>query len=72
MFELTPRIPEGLPATALWHALAAARCRPAGLAQFLEEWLPTLPGLRLPDATWRRWRAMGRVLLDLTRQELAV
>lgn len=67
MFELTPRIPEGPPATALWHALAAAQ-RPAGLAQFLEEWLPTLTGLDLPAATWRRWQVTGRVLLDLTRQ----
>lgn len=67
MFELTPRIPDGPPATALWQALAATQ-RPAGLAQFLEGWLPTLPGLGLPAATWRRWQVMGRVLLDLTRQ----
>lgn len=43
VFELTPRIPEGPPAVALWQALAAAQ-RPAGLAQFLEAWLPTNPG----------------------------
>ena len=67
MIELTPRIPDGPPVAALWQALAAAQ-RPAGLAQFLEAWLPTLPGLGVPAATWRRWQVMGRVLLDLTRQ----
>lgn len=67
MLDLTPRIPEGPPATELWHALAAAQ-RPGGLVQFLEEWLPTLPGQGLPPVTWRRWQVMGCVLLDLSRQ----
>lgn len=65
--ELTPRIPEGPPAAALWQALALAP-RPAGLAPFLETWLPALPTADLPPATWRRWQVTGLVLLDLTRQ----